>query len=286
MNGGREITCVASSPPRVAYVARGSPRAFAPLTPIIASPICTPSVSTSSAYTLEVHSETGQITATEESQRIQLSNITSSLATKPISTPSWTSTPPTPPPRQALRLVTSSIPRAALQNVSPSHSFPGPQPAYHASPFIQHPPRRHSHPPMIPLPQSLPHPSPWNNTPLHQTVKINHPCKTPISPRRERPISPLFHIPPDGHSDNEDEEHGVDRNQENLHDSVANGTSQGGSSTDRSSEGLGGNAKHKDDMRRYHALMELLTTEEGYLTDLRVLVTVSYPSTTLFPLFL
>jgi hypothetical protein len=281
MNGGREISYIAPPLNRVAYVARGaslSPRAFAPLTPIIASPICTPSISTSSAYELEVQSESGQATV-QDTQHNQLSSFT----TKPIPTPSWTSTPPSPPSKQALRLVTSLTPRAALPNVSPSRSFPGPKPAYYASPSIQYSHRRHSHPPMIPLPPSLPHPHSWTNNSLHQTPEVNQPYITPIAPPRERSISPLFHIPHDGHSDNEDEENGIDGNHENSPDSTANGTSQGGSSTDRSSEGWEGSAKRKDDMRRYHALMELLTTEEGYLVDLRALVTVCYSFTLRVP---
>jgi hypothetical protein len=35
--------------------------------------------------------------------------------------------------------------------------------------------------------------------------------------------------------------------------------------------------KAKDDIRKYHALMELLATEVSYLADLRVLVSVSAP---------
>lgn len=35
--------------------------------------------------------------------------------------------------------------------------------------------------------------------------------------------------------------------------------------------------KAKDDVRKYHALMELLTTEVSYLADLRALFSVSAP---------
>jgi hypothetical protein len=35
--------------------------------------------------------------------------------------------------------------------------------------------------------------------------------------------------------------------------------------------------KAKDDVRKYHALMELLTTEVSYLADLRALFSVSTP---------
>jgi hypothetical protein len=48
-----------------------------------------------------------------------------------------------------------------------------------------------------------------------------------------------------------------------------------GSYSDHSVEGLWETERHKDALRRFHALKELLATEVGYLVDLKALVTVS-----------
>jgi hypothetical protein len=71
---------------------------------------------------------------------------------------------------------------------------------------------------------------------------------------------PIFHIPHDL-SDNEDE-----------------GAHVNSASTDRSGASVHSLEEIKtckDDVRRFHVLTELLTTEVGYLLDLRVLITVS-----------
>lgn len=78
----------------------------------------------------------------------------------------------------------------------------------------------------------------------------------------------FFHIPADNASDED----------EPVQDSTErdSGTTNDGSST---SDHLDGDRwaidKQKDDTRRYHALMELLTSEVGYVENLRSLVDVS-----------
>ena len=81
----------------------------------------------------------------------------------------------------------------------------------------------------------------------------------------------------DGSSDREDEGCG-DRFSESSKEMflesamAAQGSSAGGQFSEENSQ----TEKKRDDVRRYHALMELLTTEVGYLMDLREMVNVSY----------
>jgi hypothetical protein len=82
---------------------------------------------------------------------------------------------------------------------------------------------------------------------------------------------PLFHFTHQIGTDNEDSGHDHVENLERPNDE----TSVGGSSSGHSSDHHGCREKKKDNVRKYHALMELLTTEVGYLQDLRALVTVS-----------
>lgn len=56
---------------------------------------------------------------------------------------------------------------------------------------------------------------------------------------------------------------------------VDGGTHEGTSNNEHSPEDGWLKEKMKDDIRRYHVLMELLSTEMGYLMDLRELVNVS-----------
>lgn len=48
----------------------------------------------------------------------------------------------------------------------------------------------------------------------------------------------------------------------------------GNSSSSDNGEDLWSKEKHKDDIRKYHALLELLSTEVSYLRDLKALITV------------
>jgi hypothetical protein len=87
----------------------------------------------------------------------------------------------------------------------------------------------------------------------------------------------LFHVP-DGSSDREDEgEQFTESPKEMFLDAVM--TAQGSIANGESSEDSSSlTERSKDDVRRYHVLMELLTTEVGYLMDLREMVNVSYLS--------
>src|SRR4051812_36519012 len=71
-------------------------------------------------------------------------------------------------------------------------------------------------------------------------------------------------------SDNEDES--THSNSDNAE--IPSGASPTEATPEQSPETI---QARKDYVRRYHGLMELLTTEVGYLLDLRVLVTVSRP---------
>lgn len=78
---------------------------------------------------------------------------------------------------------------------------------------------------------------------------------------------PLFHLPHDS-SDKDDD----DDDLEELNDSRKNSEESNSDSANHQPQ-----AKHdlaKDDMRKYHALLELLSTEVGYFLDLKILVTV------------
>jgi hypothetical protein len=202
------------------------------LPPILASPICTPTASTSSTFQqLEVSQEHDEpLTKVPPSE------------SPPISIPAWISTPPTPPratlkrrnrPPSPLHPRPYSLPVSLSKHVTPPSSFLEFQP-YSA-----------------PSPRSIA----WSA------------ASEPASVPRAR-----FHIPLDGGSE---EENDLDRVHEYTLESTRS-DGETGSTTDHSSEENWSKETKKDDARRYHALMELLTTEMGYLRDLRSLVTVGY----------
>ncbi|EGN93024.1 hypothetical protein SERLA73DRAFT_172380 [Serpula lacrymans var. lacrymans S7.3] len=193
-----------------------SARVFAPLTPIIASPISTPATSIS-PNTFCLNSDT------EEEQDHQSSKRGSVRSPTSILTPTWTSTPPTPPPKFVHR-TSSSISNRPSSSLTPSISSPAS--CWH-DPLCngEKAKRRASLPPMSlskPLPPTPPPPPPSIS-------------KSPRAYHSPRSLS---------------------------------------ATTSISSVGQQSIIGKKDFARKYHALMELLTTETGYLIDLRILVTV------------
>lgn len=84
---------------------------------------------------------------------------------------------------------------------------------------------------------------------------------------------PIFHIPHDGSTDTEDASPRMTGSPEHTNEEL----SVEGSWSDNESDDTWHSEKAKDDIRKYHALSELLTTEIGYLLDLTALVTVSSP---------
>jgi hypothetical protein len=200
------------------------------LPPILASPICTPTASTSSTF---LSIDPGP-----------------PAESSPIPIPSWISTPPSPPPATLKR---------RNRPPSPIHPKPFSLPvslSKHVTPpssFLDFPPYSA---PAATSPRSLA----W--------LAASEPVSGGSGPRAR------FHIPLDGSSDQED-----DLDEHTLHSTRSDGeTTPGGSTTDHSSEENWCKETKKDDARRYHALMELLMTEIGYLRDLRSLVTVGYGS--------
>ena len=85
---------------------------------------------------------------------------------------------------------------------------------------------------------------------------------------------PIFHISHEPSSDIEDDVDGPKLEPEPLRRSGTSG-SQSTSESNSSSQSKPGSESTQDDIRRCHALMELLTTEVAYLMDLRALVNVS-----------
>lgn len=84
----------------------------------------------------------------------------------------------------------------------------------------------------------------------------------------------LFHVP-DGSSDREDEGEHLSESPKDMYLDAAM-VARGSMHNEDSPEGSPWlTEKMKDDVRRYHALMELLTTEVGYLMDLREMVNVN-----------
>ena len=276
-HGGSEVT---------PQGARRSPaRTFAPLTPIIASPITTPttSMSTNTIYLgPDKEGAKERLTALQRSSQHETDYSTKGNLPKiPLSeeqflkiidkSPTWTSTPPTPPPKppsyqSAARCAPSAVPLSVSLPVSLN-----PRPLSSRSNV---PRRRASLPPMA-LSKPLP-PTPYSHA---SPVRI-HQHWPPLfggpdgivepAVNSGRSSKPIFHVLDNG-SDREE-----DGNGELLSDSpkeVLLGQRREAATTD---DGWLTAKKH-DDIRRYHALTELLTTEEGYFNDLRELVNVSTP---------
>ncbi|KAI6163072.1 hypothetical protein EDD17DRAFT_1756592 [Pisolithus thermaeus] len=176
----------------------------APLTPILASPLSTPVPSVHDHYDMT------PCTVPETSSNIP--------------PPTWTATPPTPPPASF-----SHRPRCSV------HVSPCPENPVDLSAVVK---RRASLPPSLvskPLPP-IPVPAP-SDTSLPATSSRRHDTSRP---------RPLFHFGPDV-----PEKEGHDQPADAPTDAVS-----------------------RENARRCHALSELLSTELGYLIDLKILVCV------------
>jgi hypothetical protein len=240
-------------------------RSFSPLTPILASPHCGSSADFVSDEETE---QCGADSAQEPSADPAAPGLDQSGKSLPP-IPAWTSTPPTPPRTQE-----HSSPRQnSSQTVSPSVLYP--KPALSSRSRLIPKQRRASAPPTsfskfsdlnMPLGPPSTLSMAFTAGPLHMAADSLSLIGASVSfakPHNLRPPSPypraVFHIPQDP-EDNEEEsskevpaEPSPPVEPREHHDPEA----------------------AKDYVRRYHALMELLTTEIGYLIDLRVLVTVS-----------
>jgi hypothetical protein len=266
-----------------------SPHPFAPLTPIIASPITTPtpSMSTSTLYPNSDKEGTKEkLTAIKNALSHESDYLTEvNLAPIPASddkviaivdkSPTWTSTPPTPPPKPP-RYRSSA--RRASSSVLPSISLPVSL-NRHAYSQGSAPKRRATLPPVAfskPLPATPPSP-PSPSLKMNQLSRPKQSLRLSGSPPRSDIFSktrrssskPIFHVLDNGSDREEDGSGGLSAESPKEIYLEQQIESAGASENARFK------AKRQDDIRRYHALVELLTTEEGYLMDLRELVNVS-----------
>ncbi|KAK0242610.1 hypothetical protein EDD85DRAFT_925870 [Armillaria nabsnona] len=211
---------------------------FLPLPSISASPVCTPTTSISSRD-FDVNSSSsgtdGYITAPPTPASLKLA----------FTPPTWISIPPTPPPKLFRRSVTCVARRPPI---SPSASLPA------ADSRNGKGPKRCASVPSMSL-----HPrSPYTQRKADVTLAAN--SRTPSS----RP-HPVFDIAHEVSSDTED--NGVGEEAENEETTLEAGSSDQG-------HGSWQTENLKDQVRKYHVLTELLSTEVRYLMDLRVLVTI------------
>ncbi|KAG6911240.1 hypothetical protein DXG01_003107 [Tephrocybe rancida] len=238
-----------------------SPRKFAiggflPLPSISASPICTPTSSQDSV------SDESLIKSIEEFTTAPSSPAISSGGSS--TPPTWISTPPTPPPRMVRRSVTC-FPRP-ISRASPSASFPATSLPHQNDYFMK---RRNSVPSMPPLITSRSLQEYNHNTSVDDITLVassSDASERLFGPSLSR-SKPIFHIPND--TDTEDSPRLTD-SPERIHEDL----SLEGSWSDHESEDNKPSEKSKDNIRKFHALKELLDTEVGYLLDLRALVTV------------
>ncbi|KAH0587753.1 hypothetical protein H2248_006511 [Termitomyces sp. 'cryptogamus'] len=215
---------------------------FLPLPSISASPICTPTSSSSLQDALVDNKDSEEYTTAPSSPAIS--------STGHSTPPTWISTPPTPPPKMVKRSVTC-FPRPASQ-MSPSVSFPAANPLHPDDYFM----KRSNSVPAMPRTVFPSH----DDSILTDGTRIASPdasedTSSSIPPSFSR-SQPLFHLAGDPCPR-------LIGSPERFPEDVSTE-----SWDPRQSD------KTKDAIRKYYALRELLDTEVGYLLDLRALVTV------------
>ncbi|KAH7887609.1 hypothetical protein F5I97DRAFT_859415 [Phlebopus sp. FC_14] len=269
-----------------------SARVFAPLTPIIASPLSTPapSISTQAA---SVGSDTEEERNSRASTQQNVAHSSPVASAPSIPTPTWTSTPPTPPANVIYR--TKHAPsRSVSSTVTVSTSLPDGLLTDAGTPAFPHPKeRRASLPPIAtskPLP-SIPVPAtPSSSTMVppassgphvqcgpHRADEIashselsTHGRDHLLHPKASQ-TRPVFHLALDG-SDREEDgqaENGLVRSDSSDPDSAVVALIPSLPLLENQAP-----TREKEHLRRYHALLELLSTEAGYLLDLQILVSV------------
>lgn len=261
---------------------RFTPSGFLPMPPIRASPVCTPTTS-ASAYTFDSFS---QVASSSSTSSVSPSLAPTSPRLKPtLLAPTWIAVPPTPPPptlvKRSVTCVTTRSKRPTA--VSPSISMPSTAPRRSPHRSVSAPSlsnRRRA------LSDSIPRASrvhAWREDTLRPGISRKthvptnsqpsltshvHAQDTPLTPRHS-----LFHIEGSTPSDAEDDDlDDPDEPAYTFPDRVLtaepDAMDPGGEEAERDAQKL------KDDMRKYHSLMELLTTEVGYVLDMRALVTI------------
>ncbi|KII94879.1 hypothetical protein PLICRDRAFT_47885 [Plicaturopsis crispa FD-325 SS-3] len=284
-------------------------RNFLPLTPILASPQMTPNPSISSR-TLYLNSDSDDSDHDEEDMHTASSSVvlqdyltegstftsvalentvSGTVASVPTVaqqtlTPTWTSTPPTPPPKPVGRSASDGSRRPSPAFIPPSASLPPSLSRARAksTESADTARRRASLPAMLskPLPPTPP-PVPSSS---YKVVRPGSPLRPAVPPSGETraPSSAggagrsssthsqrLFHLPSDA-SDREDDASPSALKEELTDYPFSAGHVDG--SVAYSEEEKWARGKRKNDTKKHHALLELLATEVGYLIDLRALV--------------
>ncbi|EIW82336.1 hypothetical protein CONPUDRAFT_164954 [Coniophora puteana RWD-64-598 SS2] len=280
-----------------------SHRPFAPLTPILASPLTTPATSVSanaSSAGSEVPSPKYAAAASDADYLNPSGRPDATLPrshSRPWVTPTWTSTPPTPPPKESDE--PSDPPTQLRPSIVPSNSLPETKyPAVSSSRMH----RRASLPPMStlkPLPPTPPAPSSTGvQMPLPRRkptlTRVASPLRSVLSGERAEPLDvndlvkdlpplpsartkPLFHFSQDELDKDEDED-GDESNYVTPFSSdmvmvmvsepvLSDAVPPSSFTFQQGQHGLG-----KESSKRFHSLVELLSTEVGYLLDLKILV--------------
>lgn len=247
---------------------RGPPTVsgFAPLPPITASPVCTPTASIATASSAPLASPLSN-TPLESSSSSQS---TSSYLTPPTTpsdnshqppVPTWVAVPPTPSTQLLFKSLTST--RKSRPHIPPSASSPVAHFSRHARPSFH---RRASFPTAY-RPTDFAD-SAVETTPSSQPMSVSPSGDT----ARQRSPRRLFHVVDEASSDAEDDSTPFTDSPRYEGAYISLGSSEEQAVT-----------RHKDRIRRFHALLELLTTEMAYLTDLRTLVKVYLRSLSTWP---
>ena len=284
-------------PKTVTHAGRKRPSifGFSPLPPITASPVCTPPASLHSRA-LSLNFDSGEEWLNESlpvqgEQCHLISSTTLVLASDPssqtFSPPTWISTPPTPPKKLPQRSTWASR-GSSVALISPSASIPATLCAHVPNGCNRGLKRRASFPAMDrPFPLLMSSPSalqPSRLGKLNRSGKRKETALRSVFPviigecavigKENTPPAtrskPLFHISPGDSSDNGDDTSPKLGNKflESSSATQSGSTAESGP-TEYPPEEILSSETTKDNIRRYHALMELLTTEVGYLVDLR-----------------
>ncbi|KAK1229535.1 hypothetical protein PQX77_007423 [Marasmius sp. AFHP31] len=258
---------------------------FLPLPPISASPICTPTTSTSSRdfCSSDSSDDKGRPDSLQSHESFATAPTTpsdSSLRAFPAPPPTWISTPPTPPPPKVIKRSVTCMPRRLPSSVTSPTSFSAfmsPHGRAQPTTLLQRcastsslPSRRraasesstmHHHVPSKGNlnPNNTTSPLRSNFTPSSIPVLLAH-SRSPLHDATQHQkqnmlVDHLHDDDPESSDKKSDCEHSLES------------ASTGGSSAEKFSR-----VSAKDCDRKYHALVELLSTEVSYLQDLRILV--------------
>ncbi|KAF7981668.1 hypothetical protein HWV62_32794 [Athelia sp. TMB] len=253
------------------------PRSFSPLTPIVASPITTPttSMSSTSFYVAPDRESAKEMLAALQGTPLQQDYLTKGF---PAPLPSGNaairavdvsqtphSIPPTPPTKSNSQLLASLESRRVPTSIEPSASLPASSDEHATETYAL---RRRSSLSLMSMSKDLPKTPPTPPSPSHKGNFAYVSTKAPLSPLRDTFVATdskkaIFHVP-EG-SDREDDDPTWAESPQDYETA-----DEAPEADEESKEIFKDNLK--DNLRRYHALTELLTTEMGYVRDLRELI--------------